>query len=518
MPIKSLVHSNETKTLNVQMTQQHSFINARNRLVGAAKQHVKKNGLAKNNILGAISQNKFISQRQSQYKIKDFFIKNTTQNNIKQGNSNQIKTIFSKNMSFNKKINVTPKTRPKPNTRINNSNKNNLKILNISNIININKEKDGSLIKNIKTLQSVLNLYKKNRLPYYINSFAEFYKVYPDFDLNYYKKKYYPNTTLTDYAIIYDFHKNDNYKQRLYNDKIKIIIYTPQLYEKCGGITALHLLAKKINTLNHKNVYAKLYCYDGSKYLNNYCNDFANPYEINEHTIVIYPEIISGNPLNAKHVIRWILLELDVEMGKTHYLNWNKTDLVYHWEPNTTKPITQLAVPFLDTQFRNYNTNPRTKTCYLIKKGYLIHDKKFINKMHPADAVRIDNMSLPEIVKTFNESHTFYCYDPNSFYLLSATVCGCITIIHPLKNITKDTYFKNRIMYIDNFLYDSGIAYGNSADEITHARSTIKDAPHNINIMLTKYELNVNKFADDMYDYVIKGKRLTTVQNEYYLQ
>jgi len=70
MPIKSLVYSNETKTLNVQMAQQHSFINARNRLVGAAKQHVKKNGLAKSNILGVISQNKFISQNNSRSKLK----------------------------------------------------------------------------------------------------------------------------------------------------------------------------------------------------------------------------------------------------------------------------------------------------------------------------------------------------------------------------------------------------------------------------------------------------------------
>ena len=373
---------------------------------------------------------------------------------------------------------------------------------------------DGTPIRSIKTFNELIVLYKRNSLPYYINSLEAFYILYPEFDLNYYKQKYYKQTTLSDIKIMYDFHTINEYKKRLYNDKIKIVIYTPRLYEKCGGVKAIHCLAQKINNLNHKKVYAKLYCYDGSRYVNNYCNDFANPFEINDNTIVIYPEIVNGNPLNAKYVVRWILLELGIEMKKTHYLNWNKTDIVYHWEPNSAKTIQQLALPFLDKQFKNFNNSKRTKTCFLIKKGPLIHDN--IVYFHPTDAVQIDNMSLNDIVKIFNESHTFYCYDPNSFYIISATVCGCISVIYPIKHISSELFFKNRTTYIDNFVFNSGIAYGNSIEQITHARNTLGDVSKNINILLAKYEANVSKFTENMYDYLTQNKKLITIEKEYY--
>ncbi len=386
----------------------------------------------------------------------------------------------------------------------------------LNNTINSNKENDGTSIRSIKTLNELVLLKNKNSLPYYINSIESFYKLYPDFDLKYYKDKYYQQSHFSDIRIMYEFHDNNEYKKRLYNDKIKIVIYTPMLYEKCGGIKALFGLSQKINNLKHKYIYAKIYCYDGSKYLNNYCNDFANPFEINDNTIVIYPEIISGNPLNAKHVIRWILLELGVELNERHYLNWNKTDFVYHWEPNTTKYVKQLSIPFIDKVFEKYNNNVRTKTCFLVKKGRLFHDLSNIKYIHPPDSVNIDNMTLIDIVKIFNNSHTFYCYDPNTFYILSATLCGCISVVYPIKNIDINHYYKNRIMYIDGFLFSSGIAYGNSTEQLIHAKSTINDAPNNINILLSKYDSSVNKFVEEIYDFINNNKTLRTIENEYY--
>ena len=66
------------------------------------------------------------------------------------------------------------------------------------------------------------------------------------------------------------------------------------------------------------------------KYDNIFCNDFASIDEINDNTIVIYPEIISGNPLNCKNIVRWILLELGIEMPSDHFRNWQINDLIYH--------------------------------------------------------------------------------------------------------------------------------------------------------------------------------------------
>lgn len=84
----------------------------------------------------------------------------------------------------------------------------------------------------------------------------------------------------------------------------------------------MHYLAKVINDLNNPKFKAKLFIYNNLKYDNIFCNDFATIDELDDNTIVIYPETITGNPLNCKNVVRWILLELGIEMPLDHYINW----------------------------------------------------------------------------------------------------------------------------------------------------------------------------------------------------
>ena len=67
---------------------------------------------------------------------------------------------------------------------------------------------------------------------------------------------------------------------------------------------------------------------------------------------------------------------------------------------------------------------------------------------------------------------------------------------------------------IDNFVFNAGIAYGNSTEQLTHARNTLSDV--NINMLLSKYDTSVSKFTEDMYDYLTTNKKLITIENEYY--
>ena len=391
----------------------------------------------------------------------------------------------------------------------------------ISNTINNEINHDSILIRNITNIEEICKLYTKNRLPFIVYSEESFYTLYNDFNISIYIENYikYNNNNKnieniennSTHSILYDFHSNNENKKLIYTEKIKVIIYTPILYVKCGGVVALHYLAKLINTQN-SNIYAKLYCYDGSKYINDFCNDFANPYEINDNTIVIYPEIVSGNPLNAKHVIRWILLELGIEMPLDHYKKWNKSDIIYTWEPSKNKLIPQLTVPFLNKKIINTNSK-KTKTCYLIKKGRLTHNIKYF---HPIDSILIDNMNLDQIIKIFNESTQFYCYDPNTFYSIMAPLCGCITILYPLENISKDEYFKSRMTFYKDYLHTSGIAYSNSNEEILNAKNTLSDATESFNKLLSLYTNSINDFLHDIDSYFNKNVKLPTVEDIYY--
>ena len=119
-----------------------------------------------------------------------------------------------------------------------------------------------------------------------------------------------------------------------YINTIKIVIYTPPLDGSCGGIDVLHNLARTINNIGYNNIKAFIYHSDNLKHQNEFCNDFFNPFWMDDRTIVIYPEKICGNPLCAKNVVRWILLDLGLELPHNYYNVWNPSDIVYHWEPS----------------------------------------------------------------------------------------------------------------------------------------------------------------------------------------
>lgn len=319
------------------------------------------------------------------------------------------------------------------------------------------------LINTYEKLIERLKIYEKI---YYIYNKESFYTYYYDFDYEYYKNKYFKDDNISsEKDILLYYHLKGKYENHTINNKINIVMYTPPYYHKCGGIVVMHYFCKLINEKYNDTFCAKLFIPNNLKYKNPFCNHFARVDEINDNTIVIYPEIVSGNPLNAKNVVRWILLELGIEMPLDHYKNWYETDLIYHWEPinSNTK---QLCCPFYNNIFTNKNLEKRDKICYLVKKGPLIH--KNIHYIQPSDSICIDDLSLQEKANIFNECKFFYSYDPNTAYILFSAACGCIPIIYPIEGVSEEEYFKEKMYNFDNIIYNKGIVYGNNLEKINY--------------------------------------------------
>ena len=173
--------------------------------------------------------------------------------------------------------------------------------------------------------------------------------------------------------------------------RIQIVIWTNHPFSwNEGGTLVLFYLCKFINDLNHPIFYSKLYLpYEQQKIY-----PFSNIYyiydehEIDDNTIVIYPEDVCDNPLICKNVIRW-LLQSTIKLIST----WKDTDLIYIWDTCQTefknKTEKMLAIPYFNPIFKKKNNNERTKTCYLIKKGIYLHDT--LNFFHPIDSILINN-------------------------------------------------------------------------------------------------------------------------------
>jgi hypothetical protein len=360
---------------------------------------------------------------------------------------------------------------------------------------------------------------KQFKRKYFIFNKESFYKFYNGFDYKYYKDKYFKdNNEITEYELLLDYHLKGKNEKRNINNKINLVVYSPPFQVKCGGIVAMHNMAKVINETFHDKISAKLFMHNNIKNNNPFCNNFASIDEINDDTIVVYPEIITGNPLGAKNVIKWILLDLGIEMPHDHYKNWDLTDLVYYWETKENiNNYKQLSCPFYHPGFKNNNrTGVRKGSCYLIKKAPFIH--KEFEFIHPFDSIFIDDMSLEDINDVFNKCKYFYSYDANTAYIIYAALCGCIPIIYPINGISKTEYFNSRIYNCNNVIYNKGIVYGYDKNEINECEKIIHECEGYYLDFFNLYKFTINNFIEDI-EQLVKHNSIpnNSVKNIFYL-
>ncbi len=249
--------------------------------------------------------------------------------------------------------------------------------------------------------------------------------------------------------------------------KRTIYIYSPSSDQTSGGISALYNL---YNLLKQKASNFNIHIFNYDIYEN------ISKFKLNDSDIVIYPEIIEGNPLNAKHVIRFIFFSLELNNRNNILQTWNKSDYIIQWlkwEKSISKYI-QIYLPFIDLDYKNLNLNRFENTCCLVKKGVFFDDiLNIINEINEKKYIIIDNLNKEQIINKFNTCKYFYTYDPVTAYILYSIICGCIPIIKPLKNYNKQEYI-NAFLSCELCSLKHGFAYGEHNDEIEFAEKTLE--------------------------------------------
>jgi hypothetical protein len=265
------------------------------------------------------------------------------------------------------------------------------------------------------------------------------------------------------------------------------IIYSPTYRDDSGGIIVLHKLASILCLLGHnariweqtKPSPAELRTLRGwiklfgrsrtqiKKTLRS--KNTALPYglkharcaDINT-AIVIYPEIISGNPLRASRVVRWLLNKPGEICGNVDFSE-NEITFYYHKQFNDTSinpdydHRLNVVDPKTDIYFEQ-NKNPRNGQCHMLRKGrhreHLDHDESSIG---------IDGLSHEEIAAIFNRTEYFVSYDLHTMYSRYAAMCGCIPVVVPELGLSKEEWRPD-------IASRYGIAYG--WDDVSWAVST----------------------------------------------
>jgi len=266
---------------------------------------------------------------------------------------------------------------------------------------------------------------------------------------------------------------------------MKYIILSPGYDDDSGGIVVLHQLCDRLNQLGYQGLLWPIFkpVFDSKQPLKSlylffryFRKTLKYGYALNpklktpvaanqdlEDSIVIYPEIIVGNPLNAKRVVRWLLHKPGFNNGGK--IDFGKDDLFFYYDKayddsrfNSYPDNLLHIISQRKDVYKIINNEKRKGTCYLLRKG---NKRPIVHNV--TDSILIDGMSHEETAKVFNQTEFCISYDTYTMYTVYAAMCGCIPIIIPEEGVSKEEWQpteENRY----------GMAYG--FDDIDYATST----------------------------------------------
>lgn len=188
------------------------------------------------------------------------------------------------------------------------------------------------------------------------------------------------------------------------------------------------------------------------------------PFFRKDRTIVIYPELVYGNPLGAKNVVRWLLYHYKFGNDPGAY---SPSDLFIGYreifnDRTFTPDIENFNIySFNKDLYRKYNFGPREGKCYIVRKGASRDDLP-----ESFDGPVIDSLPEEKKVEVFNNCEYCYSYDTQTALSGLAAICGCKSIVVPEPGKTRSDYKK-----AEDATY--GVAWSDNAEDIDAAMNTV---------------------------------------------
>lgn len=284
------------------------------------------------------------------------------------------------------------------------------------------------------------------------------------------------------------------------------VIYAPRYRPNSGGAIATHKLCDLLNRAGYKSavfphwmpswisslaVTPRSIAYLASRLLRRlyttnpeYRTPLATATDVADG-VVIYPEIIGGNPLRAQKYARWLLHQPGFHGGRFRY---QADDLYFCYQMAFNRhcdgmifggTLTVFAV-LLDA-YQQTNFGSRTRVAYMIRKGRDREDLPDLRQKWVLDG--LDHQSLAQ---AFNECRVCYFYDSYTAYAAYAAACGCIPVIVPVAGVDKQAWVPEEGGRL-------GLAYGE--DDIQHALDTRAALLASMRSMELHSEASVRQFV-----------------------
>lgn len=288
--------------------------------------------------------------------------------------------------------------------------------------------------------------------------------------------------------------------------KPSFVIYAPRYRSNSGGAIATHKLCDLLNRAGYKAsvfphwmpsvissraVTPRSVAWLASRVLRGlystnprYHTPLATAADVAQG-VVVYPEIIGGNPLRATKYVRWLLHQPGFHGGRFRY---RTGDLYFCYQQafnqNSGGMIfggTLTVFEVLLDIYQQINYGPRTRVAYMIRKGRDRVDLPDLRREWVLDG--LDHQAL---ARAFNECRICYFYDLYTAYAGYAAACGCIPVIVPVAGISKEAWVPEEGGRF-------GLAYGD--DDIPHALATRATLLENMRGLEHHSEATVRQFV-----------------------
>jgi hypothetical protein len=165
-----------------------------------------------------------------------------------------------------------------------------------------------------------------------------------------------------------------------------------------------------------------------------------------DNLVVVYPEIVHGNPFQKKHVARWLLyhageLRNEIALGRGEvqfrynsnyvaaeipgFVEISDIELYVNVPPNDAYLELKSSINISMEEIHQ----TKSGVAYLVKKG-VFTDHPMIDNL----SIKLDGLERSSVIKTLKDVKYFISFDPDTFYSEIAAALGCISIIVPQKN------------------------------------------------------------------------------------
>lgn len=271
------------------------------------------------------------------------------------------------------------------------------------------------------------------------------------------------------------------------------IIYVTDYSELSSGVKALHLLCHALNRAG-----CEAYVMSGvtDPHLQTPTISLLRRDSLRNAgrlPIVLYPEIVSGNPLEEAVVARWLLNRPGRFIGDSAGSFGPRDMVFYHDAEFMIDGVsgTSLHMPVCDLSIYNNANNPHDGE----RKGHVLFLSRFLKTGEPipsflddAVIVSMDNPRTPrELAELYRRSEMLFTFERTAA-TLEANMCGCPVV-----------YLESSLMPempSQHLFGNAGAAWGFIPEEVARATATLGQVGQIYQQQMTNFEVELRRFIE----------------------